>query len=789
MTMSDGVLWTGPVDSPHRYQVAVEAVAEAVAGGEGLVYRADDTDRGVPVALKLLTVVNVADYGRVVERSVPFTTITHPNLMAHVEVFIGTGLTNDPNPDIADFDVIYTVADWIEGQPLPDVVEAADTGQLLGYIAGVARGLDALHRHRSADALLGIVHRDVKPSNVRVTRDGTAVLIDFGVARPLDHGDLTQGVGTYRWRAPEVLSGSAAISTAVDVWGLGAVAYWALTGQPPSLDGAAAAREHLVNTPRCQELLDPVGVATHIAVLLATNPTQRPTDLNRWATQLEAILTRRRRPGWKRPMTVTVALLSIPSAVLLLDAGERPGGLAASSTTATPTTVTVQPGSSDTVPAEPKLAPAVGDTWNVACLGGVESMIVSGAEPGELILATVEYAAEVLASAPGELPDPNSYATGPNGVRSPFSTSGPPNSTTRQIGGLELTADQTGSVIIEWHCDRSQVGTPFVLKLISGLSERRTEVRIESSDEVVGLTLVTSAREDMTNDDGSIRMFVGTSVVVDVVAELTPAGQAAVRAAGLEYSGLAFDSRMRMTSSNTAVAVVDETQNEVWRAEAVAVGSIVLEAAIPGTDHVGTLRVEVVDRPDPPTRVDERFERGALANYLTDVLNSVGVLLAAAEPEPSQWDTLDRITDWREYLSPLPACGDLPAFSGSDWLQAEELYLDPSVVGPGYIVVTIYTFADASSAGAWSMALRTALESRVGLDCALAEPNDLRRFEAVTDVSPAEFSTSFPPNGFGFSPILSVTTAHNAVIVVEASPDDAATLRGTVAAVLSLPTN
>ena len=301
MTMSDGLLWTGPVDSPHRYQVRVDAVAEAVAGGEGLVYRADDTDRGVPVALKLLTVVNVADYGRIVERSVPFTRITHPNLMSHVEVFIGTGLTNDPNPDIADFDVIYTVADWIEGQSLPDVVEAADTRRLLGFIAGIARGLDALHRHRSPDAPLGIVHRDVKPSNVRVTRDGAAVLIDFGVARPLDHGDLTQGVGTYRWRAPEVLSGSAAIGTAVDVWGLGAVAYWALTGQPPSLDGAAAAREHLIHTPRCQELVDPVGVATHIAVLLTTDPARRPTDLSRWASQLEAIVTGRRRGASRIP--------------------------------------------------------------------------------------------------------------------------------------------------------------------------------------------------------------------------------------------------------------------------------------------------------------------------------------------------------------------------------------------------------------------------------------------------------------------------------------------------------
>jgi hypothetical protein len=276
-------------------------VIESVAGGEGLVYRALDTERLSEVALKLLTVVSLADHQRLVERSAPFREISHPNVMRHIEVIVGTALTGEPAPDSDDYDVLYSVAEWVDGHPLAELFDSTDANRLLSYVAGVGRGLHRLHHHRSPTAPHGIVHRDVKPSNVRVTPEGTAVLIDFGVARPLQHSDLTEGVGTYRWRAPEVLSGTAPVTAAVDVWGLGAVAYWTLTGQPPGLDGTAAACEQLVNTPRCRELSDPLGIAAHIAALLATNPAHRPDNLQRWAEQLEAMLsTPRRGRSWLR---------------------------------------------------------------------------------------------------------------------------------------------------------------------------------------------------------------------------------------------------------------------------------------------------------------------------------------------------------------------------------------------------------------------------------------------------------------------------------------------------------
>ncbi|MFE2481554.1 protein kinase, partial [Streptomyces sp. NPDC059389] len=84
--------------------------------------------------------------------------------------------------------------------------------------AGLAEALDAIHR-------AGVIHRDLKPANIIVAEDGPRV-IDFGIARALDGTSLTQTgmqVGTPGFLAPEQLTGSRALTPAVDMFALGVV--------------------------------------------------------------------------------------------------------------------------------------------------------------------------------------------------------------------------------------------------------------------------------------------------------------------------------------------------------------------------------------------------------------------------------------------------------------------------------------------------------------------------------------------------------------------------------------
>lgn len=118
-----------------------------------------------------------------------------------------------------------------EGQPVRDAeAELARTRALADVprlLLGVARGLSHLHA-------LGILHRDMKPHNILINESGLAQISDMGLARRLDHLQhslSTVTTGTVGWQAPEVVLGHGRrISLAVDLWGLGCVFFFALTG-------------------------------------------------------------------------------------------------------------------------------------------------------------------------------------------------------------------------------------------------------------------------------------------------------------------------------------------------------------------------------------------------------------------------------------------------------------------------------------------------------------------------------------------------------------------------------
>lgn len=189
-------------------------------GGSGTVHLATDEVLGRQVAIKRIGLIPGSDSAELerAEREARLAAaLNHPNV---VSVF-----------DLVDEeDVRWLVMEYVDGETLSERVRTSGpmgATEAATLLAQVADALVEAHDH-------GIVHRDVKPSNIMLA-GGAAKLNDFGIARSEDDPSLTQTglvTGSPAYLAPEVASGSSA-TAASDVWSLGATLYHAVTGKPP----------------------------------------------------------------------------------------------------------------------------------------------------------------------------------------------------------------------------------------------------------------------------------------------------------------------------------------------------------------------------------------------------------------------------------------------------------------------------------------------------------------------------------------------------------------------------
>jgi len=197
------------------------------AGGMGEVYRATDTKLGRDVALKLLAhgALDKVSPGHLLREAQMASSLSHPNICTIHHV----GEAGN------DF---YVVMELIEGQSLSDLITA--TGLSMEIVTRYGTQIaDALaHAHDR-----GIVHRDLKGSNVMVTPEGRVKVLDFGLATRLDRDEITELtlsytslesklVGTLPYMAPEVLRGQKGDRLS-DLWSLGVLLYEAAAGKLP----------------------------------------------------------------------------------------------------------------------------------------------------------------------------------------------------------------------------------------------------------------------------------------------------------------------------------------------------------------------------------------------------------------------------------------------------------------------------------------------------------------------------------------------------------------------------
>src|SRR5206468_2503505 len=204
-----------------------ELLEEVGRGGQGVVFRARQKSLNRTVALKVISLgqwASKAHLRRFRLEAEAAARLEHPGIVPIHEVGERDGSC-------------YFSMQFIEGGQLDEVVrrEPMPIRHTVELIAKVARTVHYAHDH-------GILHRDIKPGNILLDAKGEPHLTDFGLARLVEtESSITQTldvIGTPSYMAPEQAVGNnAAVSTVTDVYGLGAVLYQLLTGQPPFAGG------------------------------------------------------------------------------------------------------------------------------------------------------------------------------------------------------------------------------------------------------------------------------------------------------------------------------------------------------------------------------------------------------------------------------------------------------------------------------------------------------------------------------------------------------------------------
>ncbi len=213
----------------------------------------------------------------------------------------------------------YLLMDYVEGQSLGSLRQPLGPREVARIVRDLAGAVERLHAE-------GILHRDIKPSNVLLRADGSPVLLDFGIARDARAETLTrtgQSLGTPAYMAPEQTSveRSKELTAAVDVYGLGVLAFELLTGRPPYLgtpmNVLCALLEEDVPPPSRHAQGVPAALDAIVLRATARDPSARYPSARELAADLERFLAGQEVEARPRPRLALAALGALALAALL----------------------------------------------------------------------------------------------------------------------------------------------------------------------------------------------------------------------------------------------------------------------------------------------------------------------------------------------------------------------------------------------------------------------------------------------------------------------------------------
>jgi serine/threonine-protein kinase len=274
-----------PLTSTETFAARYRTVRRLGSGGMATVFLAEDERLGRLVAVKRLHGDSTEDIGRRFRREARLgASLNHPNIVAIYDI-------------ASDDEGVLIVMEYVDGRTLRDEIAAGPLPpeRALPILRGVAAALDHAHGE-------GVVHRDVKPANILVRKDGHVKLADLGIASAAEQSRITKSgavLGTAAYMSPERLDGRPG-GPAADVYALAAVAFEVLCGRK-AVEGATpmeVARRVVSGPP--PDLRDcladaSAGLAEALMRGLAKDPADRPPTAGLLVKEIESGLAEERR--------------------------------------------------------------------------------------------------------------------------------------------------------------------------------------------------------------------------------------------------------------------------------------------------------------------------------------------------------------------------------------------------------------------------------------------------------------------------------------------------------------